>query len=95
MKTKEEIEQLAENNANEFDLERGEMHYGAYYSYIEGYTQCQKDMAYTSIRFAEWVRIKDFQTASRNNWIGLDMKYYTTKELFEQFKNSLNKNQIA
>ena len=38
------------------------------------------------IEFAEWIRIKDFQTASKNNWIGLDMKYYTTQELFEQFK---------
>jgi hypothetical protein len=40
-----------------------------------------------AIEFAEWIRIKDFQTTSKNNWIGLDMKYYTTKELFEQFKN--------
>jgi hypothetical protein len=38
------------------------------------------------IEFAEWIRIKDFQTTSKDNWIGLDMKYYTTKELFEQFK---------
>lgn len=60
-------------------------------AYKEGYTQCQEDMADTSIRFAEWIRIKDFQTTSKNNWIGLDMRYYTTEELFEQFKNSLNK----
>jgi hypothetical protein len=40
-----------------------------------------------AIEFAEWIRIKDFQTASKNNWIGLDIKYYTTQELFEQFKN--------
>jgi hypothetical protein len=39
-----------------------------------------------AIEFAEWIRIKDFQTTSKNNWIGLDMKYYTTQELFEQFK---------
>jgi uncharacterized protein YqgV (UPF0045/DUF77 family) len=39
-----------------------------------------------SIEFGEWIRIKDFQTTSKDNWIGLDMKYYTTKELFEQFK---------
>ena len=38
------------------------------------------------IEFAEWIRIKDFQTTSKDNWIGLDMKYYTTKELFEIFK---------
>ena len=39
-----------------------------------------------AIEFAEWIRIKDFQTASKDNWIGLNMKCYTTKELFEQFK---------
>jgi hypothetical protein len=39
-----------------------------------------------AIDFAEWIRVKDFQTTSKDNWIGLDMKYYTTKELFEQFK---------
>jgi hypothetical protein len=60
-------------------------------AYKKGYMQSQEDMADNSIRFAEWIRIKDFQTASMNNWIGLDMKYYTTKELFEQFINSLNK----
>jgi hypothetical protein len=38
------------------------------------------------IEFAKWIRIKDFQTTSKDNWIGLDMKYYTTQELFEQFK---------
>lgn len=38
------------------------------------------------IEFAEWIRIKNFQNTSKDNWIGSDMKYYTTKELFEQFK---------
>jgi hypothetical protein len=48
----------------------------------------QQERSYSeAIEFAEWIRIKDFQTASKDNWIGLDMKYYTTKELFEQFKN--------
>jgi hypothetical protein len=41
-----------------------------------------------TIEFAEWIRSKDFQTASKNKWIGLDMKYYTTEELFEQFKKN-------
>ena len=26
---------------------------------------------------------------SKDNWIGLDMKYYTTEELFEQFKKKV------
>jgi hypothetical protein len=47
----------------------------------------QERMYSEAIEFAEWIRIKDFQTASKDNWIGLDMKYYTTQELFEQFKN--------
>jgi len=47
----------------------------------------QAERSYSeAIEFAEWIRIKDFQTTSKNNWIGLDMKYYTTQELFEEFK---------
>jgi hypothetical protein len=45
-----------------------------------------KRMYSEAIEFAEWIRIKDFRTVSKNNWIGLDMKYYTTQELFVQFK---------
>lgn len=40
MKTKEEIEQLADDYANHFMDSRD-----AYYGYKEGYTQCQEDMA--------------------------------------------------
>lgn len=47
----------------------------------------QQNRSYSeAIEFAEWIRIKDLQTTSKDNWIGLDMKYYTSKELFEQFK---------
>ena len=54
--------------------------------FIKG-AEWQADRMYSeAIEFAEWIRIKDFQTASKDNWIGLDMKYYTTEELFEQFK---------
>jgi len=47
-----------------------------------------------AIKFAEWIRIKDFQTTAKDNWIGLDMQYYTTKELYakwyrEQLKHKL------
>ena len=38
------------------------------------------------IAFGDWIRIKDFQVSSRDKWIGLDLKEYTTKELFEKFK---------
>ena len=54
---------------------------------LEKESKQQAERMYSeAIEFAEWVRIKDFQTTSKDNWIGLDMKYYTTEELFEQFK---------
>jgi hypothetical protein len=54
---------------------------------LEEGAKWQAERSYSeAIEFAEWIRIKDFQTTSKNNWIGLDMKYYTTQELFEQFK---------
>jgi hypothetical protein len=55
-------------------------------AFIKGAKWQSERMYDEAIEFAEWIRIKDFQTASKNNWIGLDMKYYTTQELFEQFK---------
>jgi len=55
-------------------------------AFIAGAKWQAERMYSEAIEFAEWIRIKDFQTASKDNWIGLDMKYYTTKELFEQFK---------
>ena len=54
--------------------------------YIAGAKNQAEKMYSEAIEFAEWIRIKDFQTTSKDNWIGLDMKYYTTEELFEQFK---------
>jgi hypothetical protein len=54
--------------------------------WLEGAKWVQEKMYSEAIEFAEWIRIKDFQTTSKNNWIGLDMKYYTTQELFEKFK---------
>jgi hypothetical protein len=62
----------------------------AYTAYEKGFelgAKWQAERMYSeSIDFAEWIRVKDFQTTSKDNWIGLDMKYYTTEELFEQFK---------
>ena len=56
-------------------------------AFIEGAKWQAERMYSEAIEFAEWIRVKDFQTASKDNWIGLDMKYFTTEELFEQFKN--------
>jgi hypothetical protein len=59
----------------------------SFYDGVRFGAKWQAEKSYNeAIEFAEWIRIKDFQTTSKNNWIGLDMKYYTTQELFEQFK---------
>ena len=55
-------------------------------AFIQG-AKWQQERSYSeAIEFAEWIRIKDFQTTERGNWIGLELRYYTTEELFEQFK---------
>jgi hypothetical protein len=94
----ETIEEVDENKKNLHYYKQvmnpypvGEYSYTAYEKgFIEGYqesTKLQAERMYNeAIDFAEWIRIKNFQTASKNNWIGLDMKYYTTQELFKQFK---------
>lgn len=45
-----------------------------------------KNIDNQAINFAEWIRIKDYQTSHKNNWIGLDLVYYTTEQLFDKFK---------
>jgi len=92
MKNKETLEEAAEKLY--LSHENNELLYGhsedlqlAYKAGILDGAKWQSERMYSeAIEFAEWIRIKDFQTASKNNWIGLDMKYYTTQELFEQFK---------
>ena len=91
--TKQEtLEEAAENYASK-KLQRPitiynslESNVAEYVGFIEGAKWQAEKMYSETIEFAEWIRIKDFQTTSKNNWIGLDMKYYTTQELFEQFK---------
>ena len=68
---------------DEYYCDMGELHRE---KFIEGAKWQQERMYSEAIEFAEWIRIKDFQTASKDNWIGLNMEYYTTQELFEQFK---------
>jgi len=70
MKTEEEAKKRAAN-----------------YMALKGALDVKEERMYNeAVEFAEWIRSKDFQTASKNRWIGLNMKYYTTEELFEQFK---------
>ena len=79
---KETLEEAAGNYGNSIGNKDGT----AKFDFIEGAKWQQERMYSEAIEFAEWIRIKDFQTASKDNWIGLDMKYYTTEELFKQFK---------
>ena len=81
MKNKETLEEAAEDFLNTFNGSPSEVKL-----FIAG-AKWQQDRMYSeAIEFAEWIRIKDFQTASKDNWIGLNMEYYTTQDLFEQFK---------
>jgi hypothetical protein len=57
-------------------------------SFINGAKWQAERNYFEAIEFAEWIIVKDFQTARNDRWIGLDMQYYTTKELFEQFKKT-------
>jgi hypothetical protein len=81
--THETIEEAAEKYAR-FNFDSSFLDINDHF--IAGAKWQAERMYNEAIEFAEWIRIKDFQTASKNNWIGLDMKYYTTQELFEQFK---------
>jgi hypothetical protein len=94
----ETIEEAAENYADkqsdismrqnplEYSKSGEELWYESKVDFIAGAKYQAERMYSEVIEFAEWIRIKNFQTTSKDNWIGLDMKYYTTQELFEQFK---------
>ena len=89
--TKETLEEVAESKyGTDMDSIRGgpvyDLNADSKRAFVKGAKWQQERMYSEAIEFAEWIRIKDFQTTSKDNWIGLDMKYYTTEELFEQFK---------
>ena len=48
----------------------------------------EKELENLPIEFAEWILNNplNFQSASKQRFIGLNMKYYTAEELFEIFK---------
>jgi hypothetical protein len=79
MKTKQEIEQLAE----EWFLNDKSLAYGEEFGFIQGYNQCQEDMA-------DYI----FQVAFQFHRLG---KYYGNKsdthftDIYEETINSLNK----
>jgi len=76
MKTKEEIEQLAEQYIED---NTGD-HY-VYCGYIEGYTQCQEEMAKELEQLREDIR--------KNTWYDIDG--YAQVNLYAINNNSLNK----
>jgi hypothetical protein len=75
MKTKEKIEQLAEEFTN------GHYHYRGKDAFIHGYTQCQKDMAHK--RYTEEDLMNAFNAGINND--------YGNGPSFDQWLNSLNK----
>jgi hypothetical protein len=94
MENKETLEEAAKNAYRKHSVkddalsldEQIQRSGGFIVGFKEGAKWQEERMYSEAIEFAEWIRIKDFQTTSKDNWIGLDMKYYTTEELFEQFK---------
>jgi hypothetical protein len=97
MKTKEEIEQLAEKMFDDIDkpTRSGKDKHSYLVGVQEGYTQCQEDMADEMVNFHEWIRLSK---PSELKYVGnvngkcyyYKGEYYTTKELYIIY-NSLNK----
>jgi hypothetical protein len=103
MKSKEEIEQLAENSSEVQEATYTSQHKITYqHGYIDGYTQCQEDMAKESIAFANFLKA-DFEMEDSGSsddilWLLCGTKHtYTTDEIYDEFIksrsliNSLNK----
>jgi hypothetical protein len=88
MKTKEEIEQLAEKNfpIEEYPTNEGFEHF----AYKQGYTQCQNDMADTS-------KITRFEVIDENGRVytrrncKVELSYQDDGRTLKVFINSLNK----
>ena len=87
MKSKEEIEQLADEFTT---IEHGHYHYRGKDAYIKGYTQCQQDMTDNAIRFAEWINKNDYEKIHYNRWCKKFMSHtHSTGELYQIYIESL------
>ncbi len=89
MKTKEEIEQLAQ----EWFLNDKSLAYGEEFGFIKGYTQCQEDLSNDSVDFADWIVKKGYKLNQMNYSNNGGMWFLneksigaTTCELYNQFK---------
>ena len=85
MKSKEEIEQLAENSSYSNSEHFEDYQDGMFYGYIKGYTQCQKDMI--DIKYTEEDLINALHSVELKNNKDYSKIYEGMKEYF----NSLNK----
>ena len=110
MKTKEEIEQLAESEMLEFKKAMSKIGFGTYQEpflkvikewYVDGYTQCQKDMA--DKKYTEEDLRKAISEAQRswvvfpnhNSFEDAQVEFmYNAEEIIDLFINSLNKQDI-
>lgn len=97
MKSKEEIEQLAEQYAESFrfKISSSSWHEEKCDDFTQGYTKCQEDMADEIVDFHDWIRLSkpsELKYVGNVNGKCYDYKreYYTTKELYNIYK-SLNK----
>ena len=94
MKTKEEIEQLAESEygteigsirgSNPYDLEKDRKN-----GYIKGYTQCQEDM--TDKKYTEEDLINFAHFYFQENFNSTIQTCKSTQQILQEWFNSLNK----
>jgi len=80
MKTKEEIEQLAQ----EWFLNDTSFAYGAEFGFIQGYTQCQEDMA------DKKYNLEDIKKAFLNGCVS-ERRFTRRSSELESYIKSLNK----
>ena len=88
MKTKEEIEQLARDEANDNKHSYIKLDYqdGIYYGFIKGYTQCQVDMTKELYEFGKLV-LDTFHSEGRTH----SGKERLPRIKFDEWFNGLNK----
>jgi hypothetical protein len=87
MKSKEEIEQLANEYAKQFDYAEDS---SPFLDYIEGYTQCQEDMA--NKKYTEEDMLNCWNTAFIDA-MNIDSETYKPI-IYSDFINSLNKQDL-
>jgi hypothetical protein len=90
MKTKEEIEQLAENSSYNNSEHFENYQDGMFYGYIKGYNQCQEDMAkdQTLTRFEV---IDEYGRAYSDHYCKVELSYQDDGRTLKVIIKRLNK----